>query len=324
MIESFPALAMLAALIGIIGLAVGAATASVGARFLLSDSHPPELRCRRVERIAALPVAVSLLAILVLALPAVLKLAGLIDDHCLAHGLHHPHFCLRHLPAFEAGPLVVLLIAAGAWPIAGLVRTARDQFRHARLANGIARLAPARRRLIVTDSETPGAFLLGILRPRIVLTTGLIRKLSPAERRAVVRHEIAHARAGDLARRLILGLMMSMQFPQTRRRLIRHWSQAAEERADDAVAASGKGLDLASALVRILREGAPARATDAYAMGANSADVVRRIQRLADRPPEQLASSLPESSLIVGLGLIALALASQHHALETFVGWLAK
>jgi len=323
-IESFLGLAILAAIIGVIGLAVGAVTASAGARFLLSDSHPPELRCRCVERIAALPVAVSLLAILVLALPALLKFTGLIDDHCLAHGLHHPHFCLRHLPAFEAGPLVLLLIAAGAWPIARLVRTTLDQIRHARLANGIARLAPARRRLIVTDSEKPGAFLLGILQPRIVLTTGLIRKLSPAERRAVVRHEIAHARAGDLARRLVLALMMSTQFPPTRRRLIHHWSQAAEERADDAVAASGKGLDLASALIRILRDGAPERATDAHAIGANSADVARRVKRLADRPPEPIPSNWPESTLIAVLGLIALGLASQHHALETFVGWLAQ
>jgi len=323
-IESFPALALLAALIGIIGLAVGAVTASASARFLLSDSHPPELRCRRVERIAALPVAVSMLAILVLALPAVLKLAGLIDDHCLAHGLHHPHFCLRHLPALEAGPLVLMLTAAAAWPITGLVRTALDQFRHARLASCIARLAQAQRRLIVTDSDSPGAFLLGIRKPRIVLTTGLIRKLSAAERRAVVRHEIAHARAGDLARRLVLGLMMSTQFPPTRRRLIHHWSQAAEERADDTVAASGKGLDLASALVRILRDGAPERATDAHAIGANSADVARRVQRLADRPAEPLPSNWPESTLIAVLGLIALGLASQHHALETFVGWLAQ
>lgn len=322
MTESFLGLAGLLTVTGAAGLFVGALMASAGARFLISEGHSPALRCRRVERIALLPVVTSLLLMLVLAVPALFKLAGLIDDHCLAHGLHHPHFCLRHMPAFEVGPVAMTIMMLGAWPLAGLARAATAQVRQARLVSIIAQIAPAGRRLIRTDSQAPRAFLVGIRQPRIVLNKGLIRILSSAERHAVVHHEIAHARAGDPARKLLLGLLMPMHFPQTRRRLMREWNQAVEERADDTVAARGQGLDLASALVRILRVTAPGKPDDAFSMGADSADVALRIRRLADRPPAQAASPWLERSLIAGLGLVSLVIASRHHVAETFIGWL--
>ena len=328
MIESLLDLTSLLAIVAVFGLFTGALIAAASARFLLSDSflrhHSPGLRCRMVEHIALLPVAASLLAMLALLLPALFKLAGLIDDHCLEHGLHHPHFCLRHLPAFDASPLALIVLVAGALSMAGLVRVVLVQFRQARLTKAIARIAPTDRHLIRTDSELPRAFLVGIRKPRIVLTQGLLRKLTPAERRAVVGHEIAHARAGDLARRLMLVLLASLHLPQTRRRLLRHWNQAAEERADDTVAARGQGLDLASALVKILRDKRPGSSAHAHSMGADSADVARRIRRLADGSGESCVSRWRERSLIAGFGLLALAVASQHHVVETVIGWLVR
>ena len=326
MIESLLGLTSLLATVAVFGLVIGALVAALGARFLLpdsiSDQTPPAMRCRRVEHIALLPVAASLLAMFALVLPALFKLAGLIDDHCLAHGLHHPHFCLRHLPAFDGGPLAMVLLAAGALSITGPVRVALTQFRQTRLTASIGRIAPAGRRLIRTDSELPRAFLVGVQKPRIILTQGLLQKLTPTERRAVIRHEIAHARAGDLARRLILTLLASVHLPQTRQRLLRHWNQAAEERADDRVASRGQGLDLASALVKILRDQVPGSSAQAHSMGADSADVARRIRRLADKPGESRIARWPERSLIAGFGMMALAAASQHHAVETMLGWL--
>ena len=227
------------------------------------------------------------------------------------------------MPAFDAGPVATTLVILGAWPFAGVVRAAFDQYRQARLTATIARIAPAGRRLVRTDADSPRAFLLGIRQPRVVLTDGLLRILSPAEKRAVVHHEIAHARSKDPARRLLLGLLMPMHLPQTRRRLIHQWKQAVEERADDTVAARGQGLDLASALIKILRAGAPKPPMAAFSMGADSADIALRIRRLAGSPPEQPASPWLERSLIAALGLAALAVASKHHVAETFVGWLA-
>lgn len=322
MTESFLGLVGLSTVTGVVGLLAGSLMACVGGHFFISRHHPPSIRCRRVERLALLPLVTALLAILALLLPALFKLTGLIDDHCLAHGLHHPHFCLRHMPAFDAGPVATTLLLLGAWPLAGLVRASLDQYRQARLTATIARIAPEDRRLLRTDENSPRAFLLGIHQPRVVLTDGLHRMLSSAERRAVVRHEIAHARARDPARRLLLGLLMPLHLPPTRNRLMRQWNQAVEERADDNVAARGQGLDLASALVKILRVAAPAPPV-ALSMGADSADIAQRIRRLADRPSEHRATPWLERSLIAGLGLLSLVIASRHHVAETFIGWLA-
>lgn len=320
--DSFLGLVSLLGITGVVGILVGSLMAFAGARFLISGHHSPAIRCRRVERLALLPLVTSLLAILALMLPAMFKLAGLIDDHCLAHGLHHPHFCLRHMMAFDPGPVAVTLVILGVWPLAGFLRAAIDQYRQARLTATIARIAPAGRRLMRTEADSPRAYLLGIHQPRIVLTHGLLRILSPAERRAVVHHEIAHARSGDPARRLLLGLLMPMHLPQTRRRLLHQWKQAVEERADDTVAARGQGLDLASALIKILRAGAPKPPMAALSMGADSADIALRIRRLAGSPAEQPASPWVERSLMVALGLAALAMTSKHHVAETFIGWL--
>lgn len=323
MTDSVLGLVGLLAITGGFGMLIGALLAGAAARFMISDMHSPALRCRRVERMAFLPLVTSLLAILALMLPALFKLAGLIDDHCLTHGLHHPHFCLRHMPALDAGPMGVTLVILGAWPLAGLARATFDQYRQARLTATIALIAPAGRRLIRTEADSPRAYLLGIRQPRIVLTDGLLRLLSPSERRAVVHHEIAHARSGDPARRLLLGLLMPMHLPHTRRRLMHQWKQAVEERADDTVATRGQGLDLASALVKILRVGAPEPPMAAFSMGADSADIALRIRRLAGRAPEQPASPWLERSLFAALGLAALAIAGKHHLAETFIGWLA-
>jgi Zn-dependent protease with chaperone function len=48
----------------------------------------------------------------------------------------------------------------------------------------------------VLRSRRQGAFCAGLLRPRVVITSALLDALDPDERRAVVEHELSHARAG--------------------------------------------------------------------------------------------------------------------------------
>jgi len=102
-------LVWIAGVAGTFGWVAGMIAAALGMKFLLADSFAPGARCRRVELLALLPLAGAMLGVAALLLPALLKLAGLIDDHCLTHGLHHPHFCLRHLPAVAPGPAVTVL-----------------------------------------------------------------------------------------------------------------------------------------------------------------------------------------------------------------------
>lgn len=308
---------------GILGWVAGMIAAVFGRKFLLADSFAPGARCRRVELLALLPLAGAMLGVAALLLPALLKLAGLIDDHCLAHGLHHPHFCLRHLPAVAPGPAVTVLLLTGVFPVTGLIRVALARVHEARLLADIERMAFSRHGVIKTELDVPSAFLVGLRRPRIVLSAGLRRLLAPSERLAVVRHEIAHARAGDPARRFVLGFLLALHLPQTRKRLQRHWNQAAEERADDSVAARGQGLELARALIKILRSRNEGARPVAHMLGIDSANVSRRIRRLAGDSHDLHASPRFERLLVTAMLLMAVTLTSGHHMIETMAGWIA-
>ncbi|MEX2500348.1 MAG: M56 family metallopeptidase [Wenzhouxiangellaceae bacterium] len=308
---------------GIIGLAAGIVASAVGTKkLLLADSFAPGARCRRVEQLALLPWAGAMLGVTALLLPALLKLAGLIDDHCLTHGLHHPHFCLRHLPTIAPGPVMTIVLLSGAIPVFGLIRVAFAGVREARLLAGIKRMAWSTHSVIRTELDAPRAFLFGLRRPRIVLSAGLLRLLTPAERRAVVRHEIAHARAGDPARRFILGFLLAVHLPQSRKRLQRHWNQAAEERADDCVADRGQGLELASALVRVLRTRHAAPMPAAHPLAIDSADVARRIRRLVDEARDIHVSPRLEYVFAAAVLFVVVTIASGHHTTETITGWI--
>jgi len=74
----------------------------------------------------------------------------------------------------------------------------------------IARAAGVR--LEVAPARRPGAFCFGLLRTRIVVTTGLLERLSGAEQAAVVWHEAEHARAHEPVKCLLARLAANTFF----------------------------------------------------------------------------------------------------------------
>lgn len=297
------------------------------ARFVGDRETRPAVRRVRAEWIAAMPLAGLVLAVLVVLLPAVLKSVGLIADHCLAHGLHHPHICFTHLPVFTPGlPLTILLIGVPAAGAAVVGKWALHQFRDRRLAHRIDRLAMSRWPVISIDLPGAQAFLLGPGRARIVLSRTLQRILSPAERRAVVRHEVAHARAGDPRRKRWLEFLLAFHPPFLRGAIRAQWLQAVEEHADATVAEQGGGLDLAQALVKAVRHQAPGAARPSTAMTVTAADLARRVRRLTGERAEHRGSVTLEIWLW-SVPLMAAGWAATHHhalehLLEIVLGWV--
>jgi Zn-dependent protease with chaperone function len=101
-----------------------------------------------------------------------------------------------------------------------------------------------------SSNGAPPLILVGIRRPRVMVSDAAAAVLSDAELQVAVRHEIGHARAWDNLKKV---LVSSTPFPGMDR-LEQAWQEAAELAADDrAVANRQDALNLAAALIKLSR-----------------------------------------------------------------------
>jgi Zn-dependent protease with chaperone function len=115
---------------------------------------------------------------------------------------------------------------------------------------------PAERRalcgapVLVVPSRRPLAFCLGLLRPAVVVSDGLIERLSEAELRSVIAHEHHHARRRDpLRRALVKAFCDGFWFVPALRSTARAQAVVSELAADAVAMRSVGAQPLASALL---------------------------------------------------------------------------
>jgi Zn-dependent protease with chaperone function len=149
-----------------------------------------------------------------------------------------------------ASALVVLRAVAGSRALRALIRAA-GRPGPLFLQNEAAALGLATR-LDVVAGEDAFAVTYGLIRPRILVSTGLAAALTPAEISAVLTHEREHLRHGDplrlLAARLAAawGCYLPVAGWLARRAALRH--ELAADRA--AAGSAGRGV-LAAALLKL-------------------------------------------------------------------------
>lgn len=168
----------------------------------------------------------------------------------------------------------------------------------------------------IVEQNSPCLALVGMTRPRIVLSHTVLQSLSAEELSAALAHEHAHRESRDNLKRLAV-IMAPDLFPFVRslRRLEREWAKLAEWAADDAAAAGGplRPVTLAGALVRFARLGAastvPAVATS---MLACHHDLAERVERLLNGRPADARTPQEKrfgpAGIAVALGACAVAL----------------
>jgi Zn-dependent protease with chaperone function len=223
------------------------------------------------------------------------------------------------------------ILGAAVWSVS-LTRAARALIHSVRYHQSLAKrtsricLLHPRGAALFIDTDRPVLALSGLLRPRILISRGILEALSPEELHAALSHEQAHRVSRDNFKRLLLTLAPDVfPFVGLFRALDRSWAKLAEWAADDQTAAgnSGSALSLAAALVHVARLGkAPALPYLSTSLVPEDDELRTRVDRLLGRPalPPTPRSRWRLSLRLVGaLGAVCVAAALFAPAALSFI-----
>jgi Zn-dependent protease with chaperone function len=124
--------------------------------------------------------------------------------------------------------------------------------------------------------QTPPLTLIGMRKPRVLISDSTINLLTHDELEVALKHELAHIRSCDNLKKLVFRFS---PFPGMAK-LESSWSQAAELAADDAAVSNlNDAIDLASALVKLSRL-IPVSPAPACTVGFVTGSISARVARL--------------------------------------------
>jgi Zn-dependent protease with chaperone function len=147
-------------------------------------------------------------------------------------------------------------------------------------------------------ARQPLSFVWGFRRSRVVLSSGLLDTLSPAQLAGVLEHEAAHHQRRDNLIKLALSVCAWATLAAPLSRVLLRWRAEQVELVCDEMAAveTSEPLDIAEALVALRRRmlngsGLPIASWTSPFVARESVTVERRVRRLVgliDQPPHRL------------------------------------
>jgi beta-lactamase regulating signal transducer with metallopeptidase domain len=100
----------------------------------------------------------------------------------------------------------------------------------------------------------PAAFTIGLFKPKVYLTSGLLQQLEQSAVDIIIQHELAHVRARDPLFKSIYAFFCLLYPKPIRRSLQQDFTLLTEQQADDAVTLYHDNLDVAQALVTVAKK----------------------------------------------------------------------
>jgi Zn-dependent protease with chaperone function len=291
----------------------------------LGERIRPHLAARCLLVLRLLPAVGAALIVVVVCLPSYLWLEPEAPTERVGFG------CLA--VALLGIAMWGISLARGLRAAAGSRRFLRQCQREGRRARLPGELANACMDTWIVEGTAPLLALGGIVRPRLVISRGVVSALSPEELAAALRHERAHWTSRDNLKRLCILLTPGiLPFAGSSRTLERGWRKFTEWAADDrAVAGSARrSFALAAALVRVARMTADEPQSPLARLLGDADQLAARVDRLLrPAPPSQLPAGprpiLALSAILLMAGSLAAAilqpdaLYSVHLALEHLV-----
>lgn len=239
-------------------------------------------------------------------------------------------FFLMGLDPLPLSSIVIVFFAAAS--AAAFARTLLGSIREARVLSALPlrpiddpQLASVARasgtgRISTLPASQPSAFCIGLLRPRVVLTDGLLARLDRDEQAAVVWHEGVHARGYEPLKCLLARLAIRTFFwMPVLGELLDRYLLARELHADHRATVNTSRRALAGALAEVAGHPTPAAAVGLAEFSA------ARIDRLFD-PAAPLPALVRIRSVALTIGsttalLLALAFPATLGAVEAEQMW---
>lgn len=245
------------------------------------------------------------------------KYWDLIADHCEEHGFGHPHLCLEHLTGtqtyFVQASILAVVTLLMAWRLLPVIRRLQRQ-QHLSGHLGDIQESP----LCWLDSKQELAFVAGLRNPKVVISNALRQRLPKSTLRLVVAHEFQHIRNRDLAKMAGIELALAFYSKAAREQLRKAWIAMREQRIDRQLAKRFGRAAVADSLLAMLTV-----EQETLGMNHNGGTIEQRIHALLQ--PDFNASRRQRlwrfTSLLL-LSALLLILITQHHALETLIGWI--
>ncbi|HEY2907433.1 MAG TPA: M48 family metalloprotease [Vicinamibacterales bacterium] len=241
----------------------------------------PDVRARVLLTLRLIPSIASIVFVVVVFLPSFLELEP--RDFDEAFGVMTTAFALLSCALLSAA------VWRGAAALHDAVKRSRSWIARARPIALAGSPVPA----FCLDAPTPVMTLVGVFRPKLLVTRSLLEVLTPEELRAAISHEVGHLGSWDNLKRLAMRATpdaLSALGPS--RKLEHDWALAAEHAADARAAHNpATGLALASALLKIARLTPPIASEPALVSPLVGGDaIVSRIVRLMEGSAENRPS----------------------------------
>ena len=163
------------------------------------------------------------------------------------------------------------------------------------------------------DVDAPIMALVGVLRPRLLITRGVLNALTGEELAAGVAHEIGHWRAGDNLMRLAMRAAPDLLCATAAARAVEaRWASASEHAADRLACGDDRArCALASALVKVARLTPPMTPlAEPISTLVDGGDIASRVRRLLeDGEPRTPRRGVTPPGLALALSALVLAAA---------------
>ena len=155
--------------------------------------------------------------------------------------------------------------------------------------------------------------LVGVLRPRLLVTRGVLTALTREELAASVAHEMGHRRAWDNLKRLAMRAAPDLlAVTSTAHAIERRWAAAAEHAADRLAAGNDNPTRcaLASALVKVARLMPPMTpVTEPISTLLDGGEIASRVEHLLDDRALAPAARNHSTGRVIVLAILAVTLA---------------